>query len=187
MRKMRTWRSGFKSSRMPETRAADLSDSTRDLILRYSSVLNAYEGAQKILGTAYHPLLIEDFDDKMDSYIREAVIPLSQVPEPAAAALGRVVCQMWTDAKYCWTKDHEVSRQLSRIADEVRQMKAHAARQRAERLYAQPKPDLETFILLVREWDETGRSNKKLLAQILELQQALGIKPSPGAGQRSRS
>jgi hypothetical protein len=39
-----------------------------------------------------------------------------------------------------------------------------------------PKPDLEDFILKVREWDETGRTNKRLLAEILRLQTALGIK-----------
>jgi hypothetical protein len=39
------------------------------------------------------------------------------------------------------------------------------------------KPDLEDYILKVREWDETGRKDDKLLAEILELQTALGIKP----------
>jgi hypothetical protein len=38
-----------------------------------------------------------------------------------------------------------------------------------------PKADLEDFILKSREWDETGRTNKKLLTEILELQSALGI------------
>lgn len=38
------------------------------------------------------------------------------------------------------------------------------------------RPDLEDYILKVREWDETGRTNKALLAEILQLQAALGIK-----------
>jgi hypothetical protein len=41
------------------------------------------------------------------------------------------------------------------------------------------RPDLEEFILKVREWDETGRTNEKLLTEILELQVALGIKQPP--------
>lgn len=39
------------------------------------------------------------------------------------------------------------------------------------------KPELEEYILKVREWDDTGRSNEKLLTEILKLQSALGIKP----------
>jgi hypothetical protein len=42
-----------------------------------------------------------------------------------------------------------------------------------------PKPDLEDYILKVRKWDETGRTNKKLVAEILRLQAALGIKAPP--------
>lgn len=46
-----------------------------------------------------------------------------------------------------------------------------------EQMVALARPDLEDYILKVREWDETGRKDEKLLAEILELQAALGIKP----------
>jgi hypothetical protein len=38
------------------------------------------------------------------------------------------------------------------------------------------KADFEDFILKMRQWEETGRTNEKLLAEIRELLAALGVK-----------
>jgi hypothetical protein len=41
----------------------------------------------------------------------------------------------------------------------------------------EPNPDLEDYILKVRQWEEQNHGNEKLLVEILELQKKLGIVP----------
>jgi hypothetical protein len=130
------WRNWFRRKDALQVNVKELSESTQDLILRYDKALNAYKGMQEILLAGHTALLARDADDKMDEAIRDTVIALSEVPEPKVAVLGRVVCKMWTDPKYCWYEDHEACKGLTQLARGIMHAKAEESRRMAEVLYA---------------------------------------------------
>lgn len=131
-----SWRRLFRRKGALQINVRDLSTPTQDLILEYDAVLDAYEGKQQILTSGHEYILTDDADDRIAKILSDTAIALSLVPEPVVAALGDIVCLMWTDPEYCWTKDHEASKRLSQLATDVQNARADEARLRAERLYA---------------------------------------------------